>query len=60
MTPEQMKTLKTGDIVRGKLFGQAYIVSANYGSEVVLVQTALLTNPAEWDVIDPTTNEPRT
>jgi len=51
MTFEQMKNLKQGDIVCGKSSGNYYIVTANFGDRLTAVQTADITNPAEWDVI---------
>jgi len=53
MTPEQMKNLEPGDIVRGKLSGYGYIVTANYGERVTAVRTVDITNPDEWDIITP-------
>lgn len=53
MTPEQFCQLKQGDIVRGKLSGESYVVTANYGDYVIAVRTAHLAQPSEWDLISP-------
>jgi len=43
--------LQTGDVVRGRLSGKVYVVTANYGDHVTAVQTADITNPPEWEVL---------
>ena len=50
MTKEEMKGLSIGDIIRGKLSGTPYIVTANYGDHVTAVKTVDVTNPSEWDL----------
>jgi hypothetical protein len=47
-----MNKLEPGELVRHKGDSKAYIVHANYGSNVVAVRTAQLTNPGEWDRVD--------
>lgn len=51
MTKDQMRNLQPGDTIRGKLSGNSYIVTANYGDRVTAVRTADVTNHEEWDVI---------
>lgn len=54
MTPEQMKELKSGDIVRGKLSGYAFVVTENEGDKIVAVRTMEIYNPNEWDLVSDT------
>lgn len=51
MTKEEFASLKVGDIVRGKLSQQAFVVTAHYGSRVTAVQTVDLTSPSEWELV---------
>jgi hypothetical protein len=51
MTKEQMKRLQPGDIIRGKVSGEAFIVTANYGERVTAVKTVDIKCSSEWDVI---------
>jgi hypothetical protein len=51
MSREEFARLCLGDIVRGKVSGEAYVVTGNYGERVTAVRTADLTNPDEWEVI---------
>lgn len=51
MTDDELQNLQPGDLIRGKVDGEAYVVTANYGSHVTAVRTADLTNPIEWDII---------
>lgn len=51
MTPEQLRALQPGDVVRHVLGSDAYVVTANYGSRVTAVRTVDMTNPAEWLII---------
>lgn len=51
MTREQFELLKRGDIVRGKLSEQAYVVNACYGDRVTAVTTVDITNPPEWELV---------
>lgn len=43
--------LESGQIIRGKLSGNVYIVTGNYGDRVTAVQTADVTNPDEWELL---------
>ena len=52
MTPEQLKNLERGDIVRHKLDVNAYVVTANYGKGATAVRTVDITNPDEWILIE--------
>ena len=51
MTNEQMKSLKTGDIIRGRLSSDSYVVTVNYGDHVTAVRTVDVTNSDEWDLV---------
>jgi hypothetical protein len=51
MTPEELRNLQPGDLVRGKLLGMIYVVTANYGDRVTAVRTADITNPEEWELV---------
>ncbi len=48
MTKGELYSLRTGDVVIGKLSGLAYVVTANYGNRVTAVRTVDITNPDEW------------
>lgn len=48
MTPDELKNLGTGDLVRHKTSSRAALVTANYGDHAVAVQTHHITNPDEW------------
>lgn len=52
MTPEQFKALKTGDLVRGRFSGFAFVVTQNHGDRVTAVRTQDLANSDEWDLVD--------
>ncbi len=51
MTPEEFKSLDTGDCVRNKDSVRSYIVMANYGERVTAARTVDITNPSEWDLV---------
>ena len=51
MTQETFDRLRTGDIVRGRTSGDAYVVMDHYGDAVVAVRTVVLTHPVEWDLV---------
>ncbi len=51
MRDDEMKKLDSGDIVRSKVTGEAWIVTGNYGGHITAVRTADLTNPMEWDLV---------
>ena len=51
MTREEFERLREGDIVRSKLSGDSYVVTANCRGRVTAVRTADLTNPDEWEVV---------
>lgn len=59
MTPKQFKVLKRGDIVRHFEESVSYIVMANYGDRITAARTVDMTNPREWQVIDPETGNPK-
>lgn len=44
----KLKELKTGDIVRHKGKGEAYVVTSNFGDRVTAVRTVDITNAPEW------------
>lgn len=49
--------LREGDIVRGVLSGNGFVVCSNYGDHVTAVRVQDITQPGEWlvwrDVVDP-------
>lgn len=46
--------LKQGDIVRHKVYTDlVYVVHANYGTRATAVRTADITNPGEWEILNP-------
>ncbi len=51
MTPEQFTALERGDIVRGALDSRSWLVAANYGDHVVLVDSRHASNPDEWELV---------
>lgn len=51
MTSDDLKALDTGDIIRGKLSGRVYVVTANYGDRVTAVDTADVTHADEWEIV---------
>jgi len=51
MTPEQIKDVMTGDVLRNVGTGHAYVVIANVDGQLVAVRTVTVTNPDEWDII---------
>ena len=53
MTRSEMNGLKPGDLVRHKSSGDAMIVHQHYGNRVLLVRTVDLTNPTEWNRVNP-------
>lgn len=53
MTPEQFSKLKTGDLVCPKHGTHGYVVLANYGNYVIAVRHVHMTNPQEWDLVQP-------
>lgn len=58
---EHIMQLKTGDIVRHKDGGEAYVVTAVYASHrATAVRSVDITHPVEWEVmrLAPNTGEP--
>lgn len=53
MTRQDFKALKRGDLVRHKHENRTFVVTANYGDRVTAVSSVDLTNPPEWDQVDP-------
>jgi hypothetical protein len=56
MTPEELKALNVGDIIRhrGSYMGMgaaAMVVTGNYGDHVTAVRTVNVSNPDEWDLL---------
>lgn len=51
MTEKEYGNLKEGDIVREKLSGLAYIVTAKYGGYIIAVRTVSIMSPADWDLV---------
>jgi hypothetical protein len=50
---EAIMQLKTGDIIRSRLSGEAYVVTGQYGGRATAVKTVDVTNPDEWLVMRP-------
>lgn len=50
MTPEQFAALERGDIVRNSWQARSWIVAANNGDHVALVDYRHASNPAEWEL----------
>jgi len=48
---ENVMQLKTVDIVRSRLTGEAYVVTGQYGTRATAVKTVDITNPIEWLVM---------
>jgi len=57
MTPKQFKALQRGDIVRNVGASESYVVTGNYGGRITAVRSVDMTNPREWDLIDPETGK---
>ena len=51
MTPEEFKKLNRGDLVRHKNHADACVVDRNLGDKVITVQTKVITQPNEWDLV---------
>lgn len=51
MTQQQFNNLNPGDIVKGKLSEETYVVTCHYGNRVTAVRTEDITNPDEWQLI---------
>ena len=51
MTHEELKNLEPGDIIRHVLESRARVVTGIFGSTVIAVHTAAITNPIEWHLI---------
>lgn len=60
MTKEEMKNLKTGDIVQSSVTGLGFVVTANYGGRVTAVCTVDITNPSEWNLIQKAVTDTKT
>ena len=45
------EALQQGDIIRHKMGGESYVVTANYGTYAIAVRTVHVSNPGEWEVI---------
>lgn len=51
MKKDNFNNLDRGDIVKHKEFRETYVVTANYGSYVVAVNTVHMSNSSEWDLL---------
>lgn len=51
MTPEEMKMLNVGDVVRHVAGEKGYVVTGNFGGRVTAVRSVDITNPDEWDLV---------
>lgn len=45
--------LQPGDIIKHKMGNDTYIVTANYGSYAIAVRAVHVSNPSEWEFVDP-------
>ena len=45
--------LQPGDIVKHKMSHDTFVVTANYGNYAIAVKSVDISNPREWDLIDP-------
>jgi hypothetical protein len=51
MTEEQMRNLQSGDMVKSKASGDAYVISQSLGAQGHIgVRTTWVSNPQEWDL----------
>lgn len=50
---EHIAQLKSGDIIRGKSSGEAYVVTGQYGSHATAVKTVDVSHASEWLVMRP-------
>lgn len=57
MTEQQMRALKPGDIIRHKSSADAMQVAANHSDDgsirIIAVRIVQVSNPIEWDQVDP-------
>lgn len=51
MSPEEMRGLTPGDLVRHQGDPRVYVVHGNYGDRVTAARTVDLTNPSEWVLV---------
>ena len=52
MTQRDLETLEEGDVVRGKLSGQEYIiVRATYKKKAIGIRAVEVSSPDEWELI---------
>ena len=49
---QSIKDLERGDIIRHKGTGKSYVVTANYGTTVIAVDTYQVSNPDEWLLVE--------
>ena len=49
--PCKISNLVRGDIVIHKASGSSYVVTANYGSYSIAVESVHITNGSEWSVL---------
>jgi len=50
VTVEEFKSLRPGDVVRGRTYGKSYVVVENRENVVLVARTLELTNPIEWEL----------
>ena len=51
MSPEQFAALERGDIVRNSRQARSWLVAANNGDHVALVDYRHASNPDEWELV---------
>ena len=49
---KSLDELECGDIVRGKLSGESYVVTSNYSQYVIGVRSVQISQPNEWVKIE--------
>ena len=51
MTPDQFAALERGDIVRNGRQARSWLVAANNGDHVALIDYRHASNPEEWELV---------
>jgi len=54
----KLSDIRPGTLIRGKLSGDVYIVTGNYGTRLTAVRSVDVTHPPEWDVVHPQAGPP--
>jgi hypothetical protein len=51
MTQKELKNLSPGDIICGMSSGLGYIVTNNFGDQIIAVRTIGVMNESEWKIV---------